>query len=590
MVKQYIHRIFSQGLQQMSTEGVRRAAYYKEAELEYHHHLSMTLAWEAEKLSRLKHFLDGKQQVQEDKTTQAFEEAALFTRMVVDRDSERASQDVAFITAVQKNEVKRITRLNAELDELDALLPLDLSASDFDNADTHSIRDLHHSDHSYVGDPPEDGLVMRFVNFVFCLKKITIMDTTVPSRRRVSRDVPIIRQAGLNIAGHPSADQLGCVSETPESMNTPELPPRTNPPPVFLHDGYSSIPPSYQLEGGDTASRYRMVYTYMPLRGAEKSRQEYTDSVVYRDETTGIQKTSTRRYQLPPIRPLRESLAADSEITPNAATSSTPQSTTSTLQSSALTVTVAHTGRKGCSGATVVPVIDKAHMKIVIKDVKESVIAETVNICGFHDSSSRLSVATTALSDACSSIIMQVQVDHNKSTVDFLTGNNSINYIFGSLLEDGREVCYPFEHKAVIQIASRACFRDGYDKFIHSDTSLDNIMAMSATAACCGLLEFATGIFKQIDFTYTSFHAMYMKLMKFIHENIRSSPTITEIHMYFHQSHAFATEVMLFSGYSVPSCTDRTAWKSEAQAGSVQQSVARQTTSLAPTAVTHLLG
>ncbi|KAG1873058.1 hypothetical protein DFJ58DRAFT_722230 [Suillus subalutaceus] len=48
--------IFSQGLQQMSTERVRRAAYYKEAELEYHRHLSMTLAWEAEKkLSRLKY-------------------------------------------------------------------------------------------------------------------------------------------------------------------------------------------------------------------------------------------------------------------------------------------------------------------------------------------------------------------------------------------------------------------------------------------------------------------------------------------------------------------------------------------------------
>ncbi|KAG2033975.1 hypothetical protein BDR03DRAFT_1013843 [Suillus americanus] len=144
-----IHRIFFLGLQQMSTEGVCHAAYYKEAELEYHRHLSMTLAWEAEKLSRLKHFLDGEQQVQEDKTTRAFEEAALFTHMVVDRDSEHASQDVKFITAVQKNEVKRITRLNAELDELDVFLPLDPPASYFDDADTHSI-----------GDPPKDGLVM----------------------------------------------------------------------------------------------------------------------------------------------------------------------------------------------------------------------------------------------------------------------------------------------------------------------------------------------------------------------------------------------------------------------------------------------
>ncbi|KAG2040761.1 hypothetical protein BDR03DRAFT_979976 [Suillus americanus] len=141
-----IHRIFFQGLQQMSTEGVCRAAYYKEVKLEYHRHLSIILAWEVERLSRLKHFLDGKQQVQEDKATRAFEEAALFTHMVVDHDSERASQDIKFITAVQKNEVKRITRLNAELDELDVFLPLDPPASDFDDADTHSI-----------GDPPEDG-------------------------------------------------------------------------------------------------------------------------------------------------------------------------------------------------------------------------------------------------------------------------------------------------------------------------------------------------------------------------------------------------------------------------------------------------
>ncbi|KAG1851629.1 hypothetical protein DFJ58DRAFT_842112 [Suillus subalutaceus] len=297
---------------------------------------------------------------------------------------------------------------------------------------------------------------------------------------------------------------------------------------------------------------------------------------------TGIQKSSTQWYQLPPIRPLRESLAADSENTLNAATSSTPQSITSTLQSSASTVAVAHTGRwqgEGCLGTTIVPVIDKVCMKIVVKDVKESIITETLNTCRLHDSSSHLSVVTTALSDACSSIIVQdhliklwvgknisalykniitlmstilnrfkectqdlvenlyelqltiwtyplVQVNHNKSTVDFLTGNNSINYIFGGLLEDGREVHYPSEHKAVIQITSRACFCDGYNKFIHLDMSLNNIMAMSATAACCSLLEFATGIFKQINFTYASFHTMYMKLMKFIHENIRSCPTM----------------------------------------------------------------
>ncbi|KAG1868245.1 hypothetical protein DFJ58DRAFT_723495 [Suillus subalutaceus] len=111
-------KIFSQGLQQMSTE----------------RHLSMTLAWEAEKLSRLKYFIDGEQQEQEEQTIRAFEEAALFTRMVADRDTERASQDQEFIAVIQQDEVKRVKRLNAELDELGIFLPLDPSASDLDNA------------------------------------------------------------------------------------------------------------------------------------------------------------------------------------------------------------------------------------------------------------------------------------------------------------------------------------------------------------------------------------------------------------------------------------------------------------------------
>jgi len=142
----------------MSAEGVRHAAYYKEAELEYHRHLSMTLAWEAEKLSRLKHFLEGEQQLQEDRTTRAFEEAALFTRMVVDCDSKRASQDFDFITVIQKDEAKRITKLNAELDELDPFLPLDPPPSNTNDADTHSIRDPHRSDYSSDEGCPQDEL------------------------------------------------------------------------------------------------------------------------------------------------------------------------------------------------------------------------------------------------------------------------------------------------------------------------------------------------------------------------------------------------------------------------------------------------
>ncbi|KAG2144391.1 uncharacterized protein EDB93DRAFT_1104955 [Suillus bovinus] len=97
-------KIFSQGLQRLSSEGIHHVAYYKEAELEHHRHLSMALAWEAEKLSRLKHFIDFEQQEWEEQTTRAFEEAALFAHMVTDRDAECASQDLESITSIQQEE------------------------------------------------------------------------------------------------------------------------------------------------------------------------------------------------------------------------------------------------------------------------------------------------------------------------------------------------------------------------------------------------------------------------------------------------------------------------------------------------------
>ncbi|KAG1860047.1 hypothetical protein F4604DRAFT_1684432 [Suillus subluteus] len=679
-------RIFSQGLQQMSSEGICRAAYYKEAELEYHRHLSMALVWEVEKLSRLKHFLDCEHQEQEEQTTRAFEEAELSARMVADRDSERASQDIEFVTSLRQQEMTRITQLNTELDELDLFLP------NPDTTDTYG--DLHdldtadtHGDQSHVGDCAEDevatGLRWYYANlfptFDHLMSCVPIIDrssldlTTMsanqnaPSRarRRVVQDVPIIRQSGLNVAGNSSGDQVGCAAEIPESMNTPELPPQIYPPPVFLpiyptpvpsndgysppiypppvpsndgysppiypppvpsndgysppiypppvpsndgysppiypppvfsNDGYSSVPPNFQdmvplprtsrftgeapravgpdqvqrsfTPSGDVASRYRMVYTYLPLRGAEKSRQEYTDGVVFRNETTGIQKSTTRRYQLPPVRPSRESL----ETTPTA-TASRPSI------SSTVAEDLAATGRERHSSGATVPVIDKTVLKTIVKDAKNSIIMEILNKRGFHDSSSRLTIVRKALTDACTSIIFETrsielwvdnnvselyktistpistilnrfkqcaqdvieilyklqisiwtdltfQINQNKTTVEFLVSNDSINYIFGEpvRLEDGREFRFPFEHDGVMQIAERAVFRDGYDKFIKSDESLDNIMAISATAACCSLQEFSTGKFKQIDFTYSAFNKILL--------------------VCFHQSHEFASEVV----------------------------------------------
>ncbi|KAG2074924.1 hypothetical protein BDR04DRAFT_1115383 [Suillus decipiens] len=124
--------IFSRGLQQMYAE---------------------------EKLSWLKCFLEEEQQLQEDKATQAFKEAVLFTCMVVDHDSEHACKDLDFVNTAQKDEVERVNKLNAELDELDLFLPSNLLA--LDNPDMHAIEDHHDSDDSSVRDCAKDELATR---------------------------------------------------------------------------------------------------------------------------------------------------------------------------------------------------------------------------------------------------------------------------------------------------------------------------------------------------------------------------------------------------------------------------------------------
>ncbi|KAG2353710.1 hypothetical protein BDR07DRAFT_1382894 [Suillus spraguei] len=216
---------------------------------------------------------------------------------------------------------------------------------------------------------------------------------------------------------------------------------------------------------------------------------------------------------------VQKNLAKNSELTPTATSS------TITPQASASSQMVREQ-------AATAPVISKTDLKVVTKDAKGYVIAETINICGFHDSTSRMTIAQNALTKACSSVIMEghliklwvdenlpllyrtvvtpmsiilnrfkqcmqdlvgnlyklqmsiwtdatVQADHNKSTVDFLTGNNSLNFIFGD----------------IIRITSHAAFRDDYSGFINLEDSLDNIMALSGSAAYCSLQEFAMEMF-----------------------------------------------------------------------------------------------
>lgn len=51
------------------------------------------------------------------------------------------------------------------------------------------------------------------------------------------------------------------------------------------------------------------------------------------------------------------------------------------------------------------PSISEADLKTIVKDAKNSIIVETLNNCGFHDSSSRSTVVQDALTNACSRII-----------------------------------------------------------------------------------------------------------------------------------------------------------------------------------------
>ncbi|KAG1901032.1 uncharacterized protein F5891DRAFT_979916 [Suillus fuscotomentosus] len=335
------------------------------------------------------------------------------------------------------------------------------------------------------------------------------------AHQRVVRDVPIVRQPGLNIAGqHPFTKGILFYWMAPHTAGPDRV--------------QRSFAPA-----GDVASRYCMEYTYLPLRGVEKSHQEYTDGVVFRDETTGVQKSTIRQYKLPPVRPPRESLVSDPEPTPLATT--TPPSASSTVTRA--------------THATAGPLVNEKDSKTVVKDAKNYVVVETLN--------NRTTVVGRALTDACSLIITEdslrklwvdenlsalyktvimpmstilnrfkqsaqdlveilyslqlsiwtdltAQINHTKSTVTFLIRDDSLNYIFGDsvMLDDGRNFRFPFEHDTIIQIAL----------FINSDSSLDNIMALSVTAACCSLHEFSTGVFKQIDFSYATFNRMWKSL------------------------------------------------------------------------------
>ncbi|KAG2339689.1 hypothetical protein BDR05DRAFT_951015 [Suillus weaverae] len=305
----------------------------------------------------------------------------------------------------------------------------------------------------------------------------TIMPSNTSSRQRVVHDVPIIRQTGLNIAGHLVVYLYRGHCISPGS-------------PLMLQDLIKYID---LLHLSDIALHYRMVYAYAPLCGAKHSHQEFTDGVVYRpnyrNTEIGDMPLSTTS-----VRPPRESLAANSDTTP---TVTTPNVSTSTTIATRRMDVVHEALIEACSFVIDNGTLPVNHgIRLWIDDnmntLYKSVVMPMSTILNRFKKCVQDLVENVYGLDTSIWTNETVCANHNKMTVDFLIRQGSLNFIFGDILENGHEIHYPFEHKAITQITVRAAFHNGYHKFIDSDESLDNIMSMSAAAACCSLQEFAT--------------------------------------------------------------------------------------------------
>ncbi|KAG1878412.1 hypothetical protein C8R48DRAFT_767970 [Suillus tomentosus] len=321
------------------------------------------------------------------------------------------------------------------------------------------------------------------------------------AHRRVVRDVPIVRQPGLNVAGQSSENQLGCASEIPESMNTPELPPHIYPPPTFSNDNYTSIPPNFQ---GNIPLLRASCFTGMAPHAAGPDRvqwsfapAEYTDGVVFRDETMGVQKSTTRRYKLPPVRPPRESLVSDPELTPLATT--TPPSASSTVTRA--------------THATVGPLVNEKDSKTIVKDAKNYIVVETLNKCAFHDSSSRTTVVGHALTDVCSLIITEdslrkLWVDENLSALykTVITLMSTILNCFKQSAQDLVEILYSLQLSIWTDLTAQINHTKSTVAFLIRDDSLNYIFGDSVMITIGGARSVAVQKFQGVDVLPTQFH------------------------------------------------------------------------------------
>ncbi|KAG1820844.1 uncharacterized protein BJ212DRAFT_1297347 [Suillus subaureus] len=132
------------------------------------------------------------------------------------------------------------------------------------------------------------------------------------------------------------------------------------------------------------------------------------------------------------------------------------------------------------------------------------------------------------LYNLCPSIWSSVsKLQHKIVVVERLMDKETLEFIYGRVhkLPNGQDICYPFEHKAIINVVLNATFLTGYAQFVllKGMDSFNNLMAMGACTVLCCLQEFTPGSHHSINFAAAIFKSWYNKFMGFISMMIRET-------------------------------------------------------------------
>ena len=95
-------------------------------------------------------------------------------------------------------------------------------------------------------------------------------------------------------------------------------------------------------------------------------------------------------------------------------------------------------------------------------------------------------------------------------------------------LPDGRDICYPFEHDAIVNVVLDAIFLSGYGQYVRGPESFDNLLAVGAAAVLCSLQEFSSGTRHSITFSAVGYRAQYDGFISLINNTVKKSPVLLD--------------------------------------------------------------